>query len=132
MNESQFRDLVHEAVGDAKYPAYLSSRVEGHLKSSTPGRSQWPPIFGRAGSLVAALLVVLLMAALIVGVRAWGGGVLKNQPASPSAQEIKRYQTMIGTDSQRVISSQSNNCASLADACPTAAATVVAALQQWL
>jgi len=62
------------------------------------------------------------------------GDLLKTQPVSPSVQDpsIKRYQTMIGADSQRVISSQSNNCASLADACPTAAANVVAALQQWL
>jgi hypothetical protein len=145
MNEAQFRDRLHKAVGEAKYPAYLPSRVEAHLQSSAPTKGKHAfgrpgfgrrlPGVGRASSLVAALLVVLLVGALVVGVRAWrDGGLPKTQPVSPSVQDpsIKRYQTLIGTDSQRVISSQSNNCASLADACPTAAANVVAALQQWL
>jgi hypothetical protein len=145
MNEAQFRDQLHKAVGDAKYPAYLASRVESHLTASAHrsaagafARRGWLPGLGTASSLVAALLVALLVAALVVGVRAWRDGELfRTGPATPTIHDPsvklnRQYQAMIGADSQRVISSQSNNCASLADACPTGAGAVISALQQWL
>ena len=145
MNETQIRERLREAVGEYRVPIGLSSRVEARLQSSAPGQSgraladrgpnPWLVGFGKTGSLVAALLVVLLMAALVVGVHALRDrGLLNAQPAAPSVQgpSIKQYQAMLDVDEQTVLSSQSNNCVTLDDNCPTAAAAVVAALQQWL
>ena len=65
---------------------------------------------------------------------ACSGQSASTSQSSPAAQDpaIRQYQAMLGTDEQKVTGSQSNNCISLDDKCPTAAAAVIAALQHWL
>jgi hypothetical protein len=62
------------------------------------------------------------------------GQTASTSQSSPASQDplVKQYQAMLSTDEQKVLASQSNNCITLDDKCPTAAAAVVAALQQWL
>src|SRR4030081_1345694 len=128
MNETQIRERVHDAVGPAIYPAGFSSRIEARLKEASPMRTQrissvsrapWIARLGRTGSLAAALLVVVLMAAAVVGVHAWlTGGLFSSHPASPTLQSpaVKHYQNLMGADLQAVLNSQSNNCVTLTDA----------------
>lgn len=141
MNEARIRERVHQAVGEARFPEYLPSRVEARLKH--PGRDQSPPArrangplllgLGRIGSLVAALLVVLLIAALVVAANIWRNGDLLNRP-KPAGQEpaIKRYQLMTGADLQRFGNTQAP-CLTWADAvCLEQVFTNTAVLQSWL
>ena len=124
--------------------ANLSSRVEARLKHPAPdqspqafrrrSQSPWLAGVGRAGSLVAALLVVLLIGALVLGVHAWRNGDLNNRPA-PAVQDpaIKPYQAMLNADEQRWIDSKLTACLYVSDAdCPARTAVVIAALQQWI
>jgi hypothetical protein len=112
------------------------SRVESKPGSSIPRLSQTPWLagIGPAGSLAAALLVVLLIAALVVGVHAWRSGDLNPRPA-PAAKDaaIKQYQAMLDADEQRWIDSKATACFYVGDAnCVAETAVVIAALQQWL
>jgi hypothetical protein len=86
------------------------------------------------GALVAALLVVLLAVVLVAGAYVWREGGVFNRAPSPAGQgrSIQQYRTLLGVDSQTVVAAQSNNCATLTDACPTGAAAVIKALQAWL
>jgi hypothetical protein len=59
MNEARIRERLHDAIGDASYPAGLSSRVESRL--SEPVNEQHP----RAIALVAAVLVLAIVAVLL-------------------------------------------------------------------
>jgi len=145
MNEAQIRERLRQAIGEARYPTYLSSRVEASLKHpprdhsprALPLRSQTPHLAGigrRAGSLVAALLVVLLIAALVVGVHAWRSSDLNNRPV-PAGQDpaIKPYQAMLDADFQRWIDSKTMGCLYVSDPdCQAKTAVVIAALQQWI
>lgn len=141
MNEAKIRERLHQAVGEASFPEYLPSRVEARLKH--PGRDQSPPArrangplllgLGRIGSLVAALLVVLLIAALVVGANIWRNGDLLNRP-KPAGQDpaIKQYQLMTGADLKRFVNTQ-DPCLTWADAvCLEQVFTRTAALQWWL
>jgi hypothetical protein len=90
MNESTFRLLFRKAIGEASYPAGLSNRVDALVNARGDGRSlririrsPWLAGVGRMGSLAAALLVLLLLATLVVGVRVWRDRNLFN--AGPSA-----------------------------------------------
>jgi hypothetical protein len=70
------RDDIHSALDEIAPPAPALAGRMAYLAADTrrirPGRPrQWLPRIGRAGSLVAALLIVLIMASLVVGVRAW-------------------------------------------------------------
>jgi hypothetical protein len=144
MNEAKIRERLHQAVGEASFPEYLPSRVEARLKH--PGRDQSPPArrangplllgLGRIGSLVAALLVVLLIAALVVGVSVWRNGDLLNHPR-PAGQDpaIKHYQAETSADLQRFVDTQPPSCngPSWADAaCLAQILPRTAALQHWL
>src|ERR1700686_1973990 len=108
MNEVQIRERLREAVGESRYPAYLSSRVQAELRNAAreprrrtfPRESQgpWPMGIGRAGSLLAALLVVLLIAAVVVGVNAWRNGALNPRPLPAGKAPtitVKAYQVMV-------------------------------------
>jgi hypothetical protein len=145
MNETQIRERVRDAVGPANYPAGFSSRIEAGLKEaypmrthripSRPIRGPWLAGLGRTGTLAAALLVVVLMAAAIVGVHAWlTGGLFNIHPASPTLESpnVMHYQDLLASDEQSVLDAQSSNCSTLTDACPAAAGRVAAALQKWL
>lgn len=140
MNDAQIRERLRDAVGDARYPVGLASRVESRLMDPAADRSRAfqrreprRPALRRSASLVAALLVVALMAALVVGVHAWRtGGLFTPHPAAPAGPTVKQYQTMLYTDEQRMLTAQSQNCIKLTDDCPAAAARVVAQLQAML
>ena len=144
MNEAQIRERLRQAIGEARYPSYLSSRVEAGLNHPArdqsprplPRRSQTPHLagIGRAGWLAAALLVVLLIALLVVGVHAWRSTDLTNRPA-PAGQDpaIKPYQEMLNADSERWIDSKTMGCLYVSDPdCQAETAAVIAALQQWV
>ncbi len=144
MNEAQIRERLRQAIGEARYPSYLSSRVEAGLKHpqrdqgprALPRRTRTPYLagIGRAGSLVAALLVVLLIALLVVGVHAWRSTDLTNRPA-PAGQDpaIKPYQAMLNTDFQRWSDSKTMGCLYVGDAdCLAKTAAVIDALQHWV
>jgi hypothetical protein len=141
MNEAKIRERVHQAVGEARFPEYLASRVEARLNH--PGRDQSPPRganrrlvlgLGRIGSLVAALLVVLLIAALVVGASVWRNSNFPKTLPAPAGQDhaIKQYQLMTGADLQRLANTQAP-CLTWADAvCLGQVFTKTAALQWWL
>jgi hypothetical protein len=145
MNEVEIRDRLRQAVGDIPYPAGLSSRVEARLKYSTlddlgtrTGRKQSPRLvnLGRAGSLVAALLVVLLMASLVLAVDLWLVNTRPVAPAVPVGQDpssIKQYQSMVSVDLQRLDDAPAYSCTSFDDPnCLPETALTASALQQWL
>jgi hypothetical protein len=89
------RDDIHFAIDEIALPAtalhgriaYLTAEARrGAGSSRHAGRGRWITGLGRSGSLVAALLIVLLMASLVVGVRAWRDRSLLNE--SPGASSI--------------------------------------------
>jgi hypothetical protein len=142
MNEAEIRERLRQAVGEARYPAYLSSRVEaeiGHLTldqhvRTGPDRRRGPGLVSlrRAGSLVGALLVVLLMASLVLGVRVWLLNTHQVEPAGPDPS-VKHYQSMISVDLQRLQDAPEYTCTYIDDAhCLPQMALFSAALQQLL
>ncbi len=106
MNEAQIRERLRLAVGETRYPAGFSSRVEARLRQpalnqdvpTNPGRNQSPWLVGLrlTLSLVAALLVVLVLGALLVGVYAWR----IHSKAAGRDTAIMQYQAMLRTDQQ--------------------------------
>ncbi len=135
MNETKIRQRLRDAVGESRVPPDLRSRIEARLMSSERvigGSSMFG--FGRTGQLVAAVLAILIVGALVIGVRAWHDNLVNSRPATPTVQEktTPQYQAMVGTDEQNVLNAQSNKCSTLGDGCPAAAARVIAPLQKWL
>ncbi len=144
MNEAKIRERVHQAVGEARFPEYLASRVEARLNH--PGSDQSPLRgangrlllgLGRTGSLVAALLVVLLIAALVVGASVWRNSNFPKTLPAPAGQDhaIKQYQAETSADLQRFLNTQNPSCygPSWADAaCLAQMLPRTAALQHWL
>lgn len=142
MNEVEIRERLRQAVGESRYPAGFSSRVEAEVKHSTlahhlrtgPDRTQspWLVSLGRAGSLAGALLIVLLMASLVLGVRAW---FMNTHPVVPTGPDpsVKHYQSMISVDLLRLQGAPEYTCTYIDDAaCLPRKALFSAALQQWL
>jgi hypothetical protein len=92
------RNDIHSAIDEIAPPApalagriaYVASDVRrqiGHARLA--GRGRWVAGLGRSGSLVAALLVVLLMASLVGGVRAWRDrSILNEGPTAPSIDPV--------------------------------------------
>jgi hypothetical protein len=141
MNEAQVRERLHKAVGEASYPAYLSSRIEARLKPDAymgrpphiqrGGRSPWLASVRRTSSLAAALLVVLLMASFVLGVRV----LLMNGRPAPAGQDltIKQYQAKVHADFVAFEKAPLGSCGTIDDAgCPAAAKVVIATEQHWL
>jgi len=60
MNETEIRRRLRDAVGDARYPQDLPSRIEAELKQPRKGRPHT-----RALGLVAAVIAVAIVAALV-------------------------------------------------------------------
>jgi hypothetical protein len=141
MNEAQVRDRLRKAIGEASYPAYLSSRIEGQLKPGATARRRrgvqgrahapWPAGFGRVGALVAALLVVLLMGSLVLGVRMW---LVNSSPAAAGqGLTIKQYQAMVRADDMAFESTLTGACVNgNASGCQAEVPVVVASLRHWL
>jgi hypothetical protein len=146
MNEARIRERVRQAVGESRYPPYLSSRIETELKNASParlprafprrGQSPWLLGMRRGGSLVAALLVVLLIAALVIGVQAWRNGGLFPQPAPAGKTPtitVKAYQAMVSADEQQFLITNNFSCSSFNDTtCLPKTAVADAATQKWL
>jgi hypothetical protein len=85
---------------------------------------------------VAALLVVLLIAALVVGVQAWRNGGLIPRPV-PAVKAptitVKAYQAMVSADVQQFLTANNFSCPSFGDTtCLTKTAIADAATQHWL
>ena len=142
MNEAQVRERLRQAVGEVGYPAYLSSRIESLLKNPEPeerrrafmrrGQNRRRMRIGNTGSLVAALVALLLIAALMVGVYAWRNNQLPTRPV-PAGELIKRYQALMSTDQLRFDSTSTDHCTTLDDAtCLDAQATITADVMHWL
>jgi hypothetical protein len=92
---------------------------------------------GRIGSLVAALLVVLLIAALVVGANVWRNSNFPKTLPAPAGQDpaIKQYQAETAADLQKFVDTQNPFCygPSWADAaCLAQILPRTAALQHWL
>ena len=146
MNEAQIRERLRQAVGESTYPAYLSSRVRAELRSTSPerlprglqrlGRSPWLLGMGRGGSIVAALLVVMLIAALVVGVHAWRDGAFNPRPlpvGQAPTMTVKAYQAMVSADDQQFLAANNFACSSFDDTtCLPNVALADAATLQWL
>ena len=88
------RNDIHAAIDEIAPPApalagriaYLAADARQQAGNARPVRRiRWVARLGRSGSLVAALLIVLLMASLVVGVRAWRDrNILNEGPTAPS------------------------------------------------
>lgn len=90
--------------------------------------------FGRTASIVAAMLALLVVAAAVIGLRAWHDSLVNSRPASPTVQNptVSQYQAMVSRDESYALSKQANACAVLGDACPTVEPRLAAALQKFL
>lgn len=146
MNEAKIRERLRRAVGESTYPAYLSSRVQAEIRNAFP---EWPargfrrvggsPLLAgmrRGSSLVAALLVVLLIAALVVGLHAWRDGAFNPRPVpvgKATVMTVTAYQAMVSGDEQQFLTTNSFTCASFDDTtCLPQVALADAATLQWL
>jgi len=139
MNEAQVGERLRRAIGEARYPAYLSTRIAARLDHAAHerhprvalGRTQnpWLAGVGRTVSLVAALLVVLIMASLVLGLHAW---FMNTRPAVPDGLAIKQYQALVRADQQMLDSQPGGYCAITDTGCPAVAALNTAAMQRWL
>jgi hypothetical protein len=59
MNEARIRERLRDAIGDASYPPYLSSRMQSRLSEPLPERHP------RAIAVVAAILALAIVAVLL-------------------------------------------------------------------
>jgi hypothetical protein len=146
MNEPQVRERLRQAFGESKYPAYLSSRIQDELRNTSPAvhrrafgrrhQNPWPVDVRRGASLLAALLVVLLIAALVIGVQVWrNGGVFPRPVPAETAPSmtVKAYQAMVSADEQQFLNANNFTCTSFVDAtCLPNVALADAATLQWL
>jgi len=135
MNETQIRQRLREAVGEARVPPDLRHRIEVRLDSSQRMKGGSLMFgFGRTTSIVAAVLALLLVAAAVIGIRAWHDNLVNSRPASPTVKNptVSQYQAIVSNDEVYALSKQANACAVLGDACPTAEPRLAAALQKWL
>jgi hypothetical protein len=157
MNESTFRSLFHEAVGEIEVPAYLSSQARVALKhadhkapdiqwelvsSAAPGKRLASQGFadrhmGRRTELAAGIAAVVL-AAIVIGTFAYIRTVagLHSTPAVVPAlpdPSIGKYQAMVAVDYSRVIPFVNGECTIIPSApCADAAAVTIGELQTWV
>jgi hypothetical protein len=91
------RNDIHSAIDDIAPPApalagriaYLAADARQQSGHARPVRRvRWVARLGRSGSLVAALLIVLLMASLVVGVRAWRDRNILNEGPTTSSIDL--------------------------------------------
>jgi len=108
--------------------------VRPSRSSPRPGSNPWLRGFGRASSLVAGLLVLLLVVALVVGLHLWRNADLNTRPV-PAVQTptIKQYQALVSADLQKSVLTNGFTCSTFDDgACLPKTATADAAEQHWL
>lgn len=141
MNEAQIRERLRQAVGEATYPAGFTNRVEARLTESALHQSRGtrtfpvrPPLLlglGRATSLVAAVMIVLLIASFVFGVHAW---LINSRPIIPAGHDpaIRAYRAMLDTDEQKWESSRNFSCYIGVPGCSEEEAIVIGTLQAWL
>src|SRR5258708_21651237 len=132
MNEPQIRQRLHDAVGETRVPPDLRNRVEVRLGSSERMRGGSLMFgFGRTASVVAAVVALLLLAAAVIGIRAWHDSLVNAQPGSPRVQNptVSQYHAMVSHDETYALGKQANASAVLGDACPTLEPLLTTALQ---
>jgi hypothetical protein len=84
--------------------------------------------------MLAALLVVLLIAAVVIGIQAWRTGGLTPRPVpAGKIPTITAYQAMVSADEQQFLSTNSFTCANFDDAtCLPNVAIADGKTQKWL
>jgi len=65
MNETEIRERLHEAVGEAKYPASLTSAAVERLKRPAP--EQHPRAIGLVAAFIALAVIAALLGPRLVG-----------------------------------------------------------------
>jgi hypothetical protein len=157
MNESTFRSLFHEALGEITVPVYLSSQARMALKyadqaapdvesefgnSTAPGERLALKGFadrrpGRRTELAAGITAVVL-AAIVIGTFAYirtVAGLHSTAPVVPALPDpsVGKYQAMVATDYSRVIPLLGGECIfNPSTPCADAAAVAIGELQTWL
>jgi hypothetical protein len=157
MNESAFRSLFHEAIGEIEVPAYLSSQARMALKptdhtapdiESELGNSTAPAErlalkgfadrrTGRRTELAAGIAAVVL-AAIVIGTFVYihtVAGLHSTPPIVPALPDpsIGKYQAMVAADYSRVIPFLNGECTfNPSTACGDAAAVTIGESQTWL
>jgi len=131
--EHDLKSEFRRALEDVTPPApWLRAAVNKELRNSR--HRGWRPM--HVGSLVAALLVVLLIAAVVVGVNAWRNGALNPRPlpaGEANAITVKAYQAMISGDDQQFLIANNFTCTSFDDrSCLPNVALADAATLKWL
>jgi hypothetical protein len=145
MNETEIRDRLRDAVGEARYPVFLTGRIQARLKgqlvdtgsreSARRNRSPWLAGARHTGSLAAAVLLMLLIAALAIGVHEWRNGVLFNRPEPAGGDPtVARYQALVSRDNQKLSDAAAYlGCITYTDLnCVPANTAEIAVLQRWL
>lgn len=137
MNEMQIRERVRQAMGEAPYPAYLSSRVESRLKGSSfenRGRARkWRVGIGRTSTFVLAVLAVLLIATIVAGVFVWRNADFNPRPVPGGKDQMTRYLALMTVDQQAFDATSTDHCTTLDDpACLDAQALITVVVQKWL
>jgi hypothetical protein len=157
MNESTFRSLFHEALGEIEVPVYLSSHARKALKhadqtapdiesefgnSAAPGERLALNGFGdrRPGrrTELAAGIAAVVLAAIVIGTFAYirtVAGLHSTPPVAPALPDpsVGKYQAMVAADYSRVIPFLNGECTiNPSSACADAAAVTIGESQTWL
>jgi hypothetical protein len=88
MNETEIRDQLREAIGEAKYPPSLTSSTIARLKRPEP--EQHPRAIGLVAAIIALAVIAALLAPRVVGWRPTtpaGPRATVPSPTSPSLLE---------------------------------------------
>jgi hypothetical protein len=88
MNETEIRDQLHEAIGEAKYPPSLTSSTIARLKRPEP--EQHPRAIGLVAAIIALAVIAALLAPHVIGWRPTapaGPRATVPSPPSPSLLE---------------------------------------------
>jgi hypothetical protein len=151
--ERDLRSEFRRALAEVTPPApWLGAAVREELRNRSPKgwkpmvrvlprqssprlmHSPWLQGTWRGVSLVAGLLVLLLVAALVIGAHAWRNGDFKtHQVPAVQSPTIKQYQALVSADLQKSVNVNAFTCSNLDDAaCLPRTALADAAEQHWL
>lgn len=129
-SERDLRSEFGRALEAVTPPApWLPTAVREELRHRQ--QKAWRP---STGSLAAGLLAVLLIAALVVGVRVWRNGDLNHGPMpAGGAPTIKQYQALVSRDDLRLDNTSNIDCTTYVyPNCLAPVAVANAAAHQWL
>jgi hypothetical protein len=157
MNESTFRSLFHEAIGEIGVPAYLSSQARlalRHADHTAPDIESELGTSAEAGERLAlrgfadrhtghrteraAGIAAVVLAAIVIGTFVYirtVAGLHTTPPVVPALPDpgIGKYQAMIAADYSRVIPYVNGECTIVPSTpCADAAAVTIGELQTWV